>query len=136
MAPQFEEKEALVEEFIRPGKHEPDKPKAPIVHMDPEQIQGHLTEAEVYLKYGLTNKAIEQLEAILAGDPENLAAHIQLREIYKSENEIAKAVQECLALAEIYKKTADKSQEQAMVDEVIKLDPKSQFAQDELSRRE
>jgi len=136
LAPEFEEKETAVEEIIRPGKREPDKPKAPIVHMDPEQIQGHLTEAEVYLKYGLTNKAIEQLEAILTGDPENLAAHTQLKEIYKSENVISKAVQECLALAEIYKKAGDNSQHQAMVDEALKLDPNNQFAQVEQNRRE
>ncbi len=131
LAPQFEEKEASTEEVARTGKREPEKPKAPVVHMDPEQIQGHLTEAEVYLKYGLTNKAIEQLEAILAGDPENLAAHTQLKEIYKSENDVSKAVQECLALAKIYKKTGDKSQQQAMLDEVLKLDPNNQFAQAE-----
>lgn len=136
LAPQIEEKEASKEEIIRPGKREPDKPKAPVVHMDPEQIQGHLTEAEVYLKYGLTNKAIEQLEAILAGDPENLAAHTQLKEIYKSEQEISKAVQECLTLAEIYKKTGDKSQQQMMLVEVLKLDPNNQFAQDGQSGRE
>lgn len=141
LAPQFEEKEASVEEVARPRKREPEKrepekPTAPIIHMDPEQIQGHLTEAEVYLKYGLTNKAIEQLEAILAGDPGNLAAHTQLKEIYKSEKEIAKAVHECMTLAEIYKKTGDKSQQQTMLDEVLELDPNNQFVQVEQTERE
>jgi tetratricopeptide (TPR) repeat protein len=131
LAPEFEEREVPASEEIRTEKHEPEKPKTQIIHMDPEQVQGHLTEAEVYLKYGLTNKAVEQLEAVLASDPENPAAHTQLKEIYKSEGKVSKAVEECMALAEIYKKAGDTGQRQAMLDEVLKLDPSNQVVQAE-----
>jgi Tfp pilus assembly protein PilF len=109
LAAEFEEKKVVIEEVIQSEEPESADLKIPIVHMDPEQIQSHLTEAEVYLKYGLINKAIEQLEAVLAGDPENIPAHMHLKEIYKSEQETSKAIKECWS-SEIYKQRGQQSE--------------------------
>ncbi|HLF85925.1 MAG TPA: tetratricopeptide repeat protein, partial [Nitrospiria bacterium] len=40
-----------------------------------ENIDAYFTEAEVYMKYGLTKNAIDQLEAIVHLEPNNLRAH-------------------------------------------------------------
>ena len=125
---EFEREETAASEEVPLEENEPEEPKTTIVPMDSEQIQGHLTEAEVYFKYGLTNKAMEQLEIVLAADPENIAAHMQLIEIYKYEDKTSKAVEECMALAEIYKKSGDMSLRQAVLDDILRLEPHNQVA--------
>jgi tetratricopeptide (TPR) repeat protein len=96
---------------------------APIV--DQAALQSLFTEAEVYLKYGLSTKAIEQLQQILAMDPENETAHQQLKEIYKNEGSTEKAIDECFRLLEIYKKTGDSERETAILEEAKGIDPEN-----------
>ncbi|MBI3595714.1 MAG: tetratricopeptide repeat protein [Nitrospirae bacterium] len=101
----------------------PSAEPAPIV--DPAALQSLFTEAEVYLKYGLSVKAIEQLQQILAMDPENETAHQQLKEIYKNEGPTEKAIVECFCLMEIYKKAGDTERGMAVLEEAKALDPEN-----------
>jgi len=94
---------------------------APIV--DPAALQSLFTEAEVYLKYGLSTKAIEQLQQILAMDPENETAHHHLKEIYKNEGPTENAIEECFHLINIYKKAGDSEREIAILEEAKSIDP-------------
>lgn len=73
--------------------------------LDDTMLKNLCTEAEVYIKYGLVSKAIEQFEQVLALDPDNIQARLQLKELYKdkAEGERSRAAGECLKLAEIYK---------------------------------
>ncbi|MEK6683916.1 MAG: tetratricopeptide repeat protein [Nitrospirota bacterium] len=107
-----------------PGAAVP-SPVEPAPMADPAALHCLFTEAEVYLKYGLSVKAIEQLEQVLAMDPENETAHQQLKDIYKSEGQTAKAVDECLRLIEIYKKTGDPERRMAVLEEAKGLDPEN-----------
>jgi len=105
---------------------EVDAPSAePTPIVDPAALQSLFTEAEVYLKYGLSQKAIEQLDQILAMDPENEMAHQQLKEIYKNEGQTEKAVEECFLLMEIYKKAGDMERRMAVLDEAKSIDPEN-----------
>ncbi len=56
---------------------------------DIDFITEQLTEAEVFAKYGLTEKAVEHLEAILARSPGNLAAFDKLLRIHLDEGNAA-----------------------------------------------
>jgi tetratricopeptide (TPR) repeat protein len=96
---------------------------APIV--DPAALQSLFTEAEVYLKYGLSTKAIEQLQQILAMEPENEMAHQHLKEIYKNEGPTEKAIEECFHLLGIYKKAGDSEREMAILEEAKSIDPEN-----------
>lgn len=96
---------------------------APIV--DSAALQSLFTEAEVYLKYGLSTKAIEQLQQILAMDPENETAHQQLKDIYRNEGTTDKAIEECFHLINIYKKTGDSERETAILEEAKGIDPEN-----------
>ncbi|HEY5594664.1 MAG TPA: tetratricopeptide repeat protein [Nitrospiria bacterium] len=100
-------------------------PVEPVPMVDPAALNSLFTEAEVYLKYGLSVKAIEQLEQVLAMDPENETAHRQLKDIYKSEGQTAKAVDECFRLIEIYKQADDQERRMAVLDEAKGLDPEN-----------
>jgi len=47
----------------------------------------HMTEADVYLRYGMTDEAIGQLELLLTQQPDNADAHIKLLETLQSKGE-------------------------------------------------
>ncbi|HET8775760.1 MAG TPA: tetratricopeptide repeat protein [Thermoanaerobaculia bacterium] len=55
---------------------------------DLDFITEHLTEAEVFAKYGLAEKAAEHLRAVLERAPKNLTAHERLFRILLEEGEI------------------------------------------------
>lgn len=93
------------------------------VFVDQAELENLLTEAEVYLKYGLANKAIEQLQVVLSKDPENLTAHEQLKNLYKNEGEKTKALEECLTLMNLYEKAGEGENRTAVLKEAREIDP-------------
>ena len=58
---------------------------------DLDFITEHLTEAEVFAKYGLAEKAAEHLRAVLERAPKNLTAHERLFRILLEEGDVAAA---------------------------------------------
>jgi tetratricopeptide (TPR) repeat protein len=58
---------------------------------DLDFITEHLTEAEVFAKYGLAEKAAEHLRAVLERAPKNLSAHERLFRILLDEGDISGA---------------------------------------------
>jgi len=58
---------------------------------DLDFITEHLTEAEVFAKYGLAEKAIEHLKAVVTRAPRHLPAYEKLFRIYLDEGEQAEA---------------------------------------------
>ena len=65
-------------------------------------LQDYFAEAEVYLKYGLASKAIEQYDLILSIDPNNIEAHSKLSELYQLEGRTDDAVTHSVTLAHLY----------------------------------
>ncbi len=55
-----------------------------------------LTETDVYLKYGLHDRALEHLGKIFAIDPENLDAHEKAYLVYEASNNPAQALEQLL----------------------------------------
>src|ERR1041384_4671735 len=55
---------------------------------DLDFITEHLTEAEVFAKYGLAEKAAEHLRAVIERAPKHIAAHEKLYKILLDEGEI------------------------------------------------
>src|SRR6266705_1985730 len=90
---------------------------------DDEFISEHFTEAEVFVKYGLLEKAKEQLLKILDKYPKHVPSHTKLKEIYYEEGDKEKAVAECLSLAAILKGRNRAEEAQDFVNESIRIDP-------------
>ncbi|HEU4401553.1 MAG TPA: tetratricopeptide repeat protein [Candidatus Polarisedimenticolia bacterium] len=90
---------------------------------DDDFISEHFTEAEVFVKYGLLEKAKEQLLKILGRYPKHVPSHAKLKEIYYDEGDKAKAVDECLTLAEIMKARGQGEEAREQVNEAIRIDP-------------
>ncbi len=91
-----------------------------------ELIENSFTEADVYLKYGLINKAVEQLETILSLDSNNIQAHTRLKDIYKISGENQKAIAECLILSKLYKETGDKEKREGIIAEALDIEPENE----------
>jgi len=67
-------------------------------------ISEAVTEADVLVKYGLTTKAIEQLEALCSKFPESPRIRIKLRDLYHGQGDIDKAVRHALLAVALYTK--------------------------------
>ncbi|HZM71581.1 MAG TPA: tetratricopeptide repeat protein [Candidatus Cryosericum sp.] len=89
--------------------------------IDEEFISEHLTEAEVFVKYGLLAKAREQLQAILERYPKEMTAHERLIEVHAGEGNIEQAVSECLLLADLKKAAGLDGEVRELVNEAIRI---------------
>src|SRR6185503_6916095 len=65
-----------------------------------DEIVKILTETDVYVKYGLHQKAIDHLRKVFDLDPHNLEARERLKDILVTQGRMAEAVQELLRMAE------------------------------------
>ncbi len=66
-----------------------------------EEIAKTLAEADVYVKYGLHQKAIDHLRRVFSFDPHNVEARERLKEIFISQGRELEAEGELYALAEL-----------------------------------
>ncbi len=100
---------------------------------DAEKIDGYYTEADVYLKYGLTNKSIEQLELILGIKPSELKAHKKLKDIYKIEGNTPRAVEECIVISRLHHEKGDIKKAEEVLKEALELDPDNEKVRNRLN---
>ncbi|MGC1456318.1 MAG: tetratricopeptide repeat protein [Nitrospirota bacterium] len=89
---------------------------------DPAVIAA-FTEADVLIKYGLADKAVEQLEALSSNFPENPRIRIKLRELYREQGNIEKAVQHALFAVSLYSKFGREDQAAATLQETLEMAP-------------
>ncbi len=68
---------------------------------DSDFVSERLTEAEVFVKYGLVDKAIEQLQTVLKRFPRSVPARRKLKDICQENGDIDQAVRECVQIARI-----------------------------------
>jgi pilus assembly protein FimV len=66
-----------------------------------EEISKILAETDVYVKYGLHQKAVDHLRRVFALDPDNVEAHERLKDIFVSQGREQEAEVELLKLAEL-----------------------------------
>jgi tetratricopeptide (TPR) repeat protein len=107
---------------------------------DPEEIspkkitesafKGYLTEAEVYFKYGLNSKAIDQLLLVSKLCPDRVEPHLKLKTIYIQEGITEKAVEACCTLARIYYEKEDEENIKATLNELSLLDQDGNYRQE------
>jgi tetratricopeptide (TPR) repeat protein len=56
----------------------------PVVNPEEEQLARLLTETDVYMKYGLRDKALEHIQRVFALRPQHVEAHVKLRDIHQA----------------------------------------------------
>jgi|JI10StandDraft_1071094.scaffolds.fasta_scaffold03029_8 pilus assembly protein FimV len=65
-----------------------------------DEIAKLLTETDVYVKYGLHQKAVDHLRRVFALDPDNVEARERLKDVYLAQGRERDAIAELLRLAE------------------------------------
>lgn len=70
-------------------------------------ITEHMTEAEVFAKYGLTEKAVEHLRAVLDRAPRYVPAHEKLLHVYMEEGDAAQVQQVAGKLIALHRERGD-----------------------------
>ncbi|HET8946287.1 MAG TPA: tetratricopeptide repeat protein, partial [Candidatus Polarisedimenticolia bacterium] len=91
--------------------------------IDEEFISEHLTEAEVFVKYGLLDKAREQLRSILKKYPQHDVAHLRMKDLALSEGNTDAAVRACVALAAIRRGQGKEDEARELINEAVRIDP-------------
>ncbi len=104
----------------------PPPPPAPTpapVTLSREQIQKLLAETDVYVKYGLHDKALEHLRRIFAVDPENLDAHEKAYVIYRSAGQAAQATEQLLNVLRLCTRGLERKRAQQYLDTLLSEAP-------------
>jgi tetratricopeptide (TPR) repeat protein len=86
---------------------------------DLDFITEHLTEAEVFAKYGLAEKAAEHLRAVLERSPKNLTAHERLFRILLEEGDTDAARSAALAYVAVLEEKGDAATIQSVKSEFL-----------------
>jgi pilus assembly protein FimV len=95
------------------------------------QIAKLLTECEVFLRYGLKQKVVEQLRRVLELEPRHVEAREKLKDVLIDRGELEAAGQELLFLADTF--TADKpSVAMLYLRQLLEIDPGNLEAQGRL----
>lgn len=87
-----------------------------------------LTETDVYLKYGLKQKALNHLKTILSLDPENLDAHLKYVSLLESSGDNEQLIPIYMNIANIYLKMENIEEAKKYLLMVIELDPLNESA--------
>ena len=87
--------------------------------VDEDFISEHFTEAEVFLKYGLGEKAREQLHTILARYPEHIPSLQKMKEIHSEDGEESEAAAVCRKIAEIHRSRGEEEQAREVEGQVV-----------------
>ncbi|MCY1042551.1 tetratricopeptide repeat protein [Corallococcus sp. bb12-1] len=91
--------------------------------MSREQLAKLLTETDVYVKYGLHDKALEHLRKVFAVDPENLDAHEKAYHIYVAANNGAQASEQLLNVLRLCTRRADVQRAQPYLASILQENP-------------
>jgi len=92
-----------------------------------DEIVKILTETDVYVKYGLHQKAVHHLRRIFDLDPGNVEARERLKDIYKSQGRERDAIVELTTLAEVVGAT-EPARAEGYLREILDLDVNNQGA--------
>ena len=105
---------------------------------DEENIREKLTEAEVFVKYGLVDKAITQLLDVLESFRFHVDSRAKLVEIYKEQNMAREASEQLMQLAQVYDQIGRSSDASQAREEAAELNPAlaAETASAELAARE
>jgi tetratricopeptide (TPR) repeat protein len=82
-----------------------------------------LVDADIFIKYGLSDEAKEILEGLNKREPENIDIHLKLKSLYRETDDKERAVSECLILSELYDKQGDSEKREGVTREAAEINP-------------
>ncbi len=82
-----------------------------------------LTETDVYVKYGLHDKALEHLRKVFAVEPENIDAHEKAYAIYVASNNHAQAAEQLLNVLRLHTRIGDRERAAPYLNTILQQNP-------------
>lgn len=82
-----------------------------------------LTEADIFIRYGLRKEAEKLLESIKVKAPDNVQVHEKLKRLYAESKNTELAVTECIVLSELYSRSGEADKRAAVVKEAVGINP-------------
>lgn len=86
-------------------------------------LSDKLVDADIFIRYGLTEEALDLLERLKVEEPENIEVHSKLKDLYLEINDKERAISECLVLARLYERAGDIEQKERAINEAFEIDP-------------
>ncbi|HET8761393.1 MAG TPA: tetratricopeptide repeat protein, partial [Nitrospiria bacterium] len=88
-----------------------------------ERLRDALTETDVYVKYGMLDKAIAHVKALAQREPNDVVVQLKLKELYVSQGDNGAAADVCRRIAELYSVLGRDADRDAMLREAMELNP-------------
>lgn len=107
---------AVQASYAPPPPPAPARPKS-------DNISKLLTETDVYVKYGLHDKALEHLRKVFAVEPENIDAHEKAYAIYVASNNHAQAFEQLLNVLRLHTRSGDGPRAQPYLAAILQQNP-------------
>ncbi|MFQ5881295.1 MAG: tetratricopeptide repeat protein [Candidatus Methylomirabilales bacterium] len=82
-----------------------------------------MAEADIYVRYGLLEKAIQHLQEVLTYFPDHMPSRRKLQQLYRENGDTDAAVQEGLILLEIYQRQGADSEAAELLGTLLSLAP-------------
>ena len=93
-----------------------------------ERVNDALTEADVYVKYGMVDKAIAHVQGLAQRDPGNIAVLMKLKELLIAQGNVKGAAAACVRAAAIHERLGQDAERDAALREARELNPESAAA--------
>ena len=90
-----------------------------------ESVNDALTEADVYVKYGMVDKAIAHVQGLAQRDPGNIAVLMKLKELLIAQGDVKAAADACARAAAIHERLGQTAERDAALSEAKELNPES-----------
>lgn len=88
-----------------------------------ERLRDALTEADVYVKYGMVDKAIAHVLGLAQRDPNDVAIQLKLKDLYIAQGDTAAAAEACRRVADLYNVLGQEAERDNMLREALELNP-------------
>lgn len=92
-----------------------------------------LTDADIFIKYGLFDEARSVLEDLKLNEPSNVDVHTKLKALYLETNDREQAVTECLILYELYNRNGNTEMREAELKKAAEINPEDPRVQERLA---
>jgi tetratricopeptide (TPR) repeat protein len=90
-----------------------------------ERVTDALTEADVYVKYGMVDKAIAHVKGLAQHDPGNVAVLMKLKELLIAQGDPKAAAEACVQAAAIHERLGQDAERDAALREAMEINPGS-----------
>lgn len=95
----------------------------PVARPKGDNVAKLLTETDVYVKYGLHDKALEHLRKVFGVEPENIDAHEKAYAIYVASNNHAQAFEQLLNVLRLHTRSGDAERAQPYLQTILQQNP-------------